>query len=130
MPILKVMFDRKLDQKVDLIAQDLIDSFTQVLADVLESKRATPQVLLMTRNWLSSDFPIYVELQFRDTPVRNEAKAFQVLEIVGNHLFRSLASEFGLEALRLMRKRWWRPILPMGRVHYEKAVKFFFDKRC
>lgn len=92
MPILKVMFDRKLDQKVDVIAQDLIDSFTQVLADVLESTRATPQVLLMPGNWLSSDFPIYVELQFRDTPVRNEAKALQVLEIVGNHLF----SEFGV----------------------------------
>ena len=92
MPILKVMFDHKLDQKVDLIAQDLIDSFTQVLADVLESKRATPQVLLMTGNWLSSDFPIYVELQFRDIPVRNEAKAAQVLDIVGSRLF----SEFGV----------------------------------
>ena len=92
MPILKVMFDHKLDQKVDLIAQDLIDSFTQVLADVLESKRATPQVLFMTGNWLSSDFPIYVELQFRDIPIRTEAKAAQVLDIVGSRLF----SEFGV----------------------------------
>lgn len=92
MPILKVMFDRRLDQKVDLIAQDLIDTFTQVLEDVLESKKATPQVVLMTGNWLSSDFPIYVDLQFRDTPVRTEAKAAQVLNMVGSRL----SSEFGV----------------------------------
>lgn len=92
MPILKVMFDRRLDQKVDLIAQDLIDTFTRVLVDVLESKKATPQVLLLTGNWLSSDFPIYVDLQFRDTPARTEAKAVRALDMIGNRL----SSEFGV----------------------------------
>ena len=86
MPILKVMTDRSLDALVDASATELIERASKILEDGLASERASPQIILQPGAILSDPFKVYVDLQFRATPMRNQERVTAVLSSLSDVL--------------------------------------------
>lgn len=79
MPIARISFDQSLSDELAARAAALIPTLSNILAVGLASDRANPQVILQPGAYISGPYLIYVDLQFRATPLRDKERVTQVL---------------------------------------------------
>jgi len=79
MPIAKISFDQSLSAELAARAGALLPILSNILAVGLASERANPQVILQPGAYISGPYLIYVDLQFRATPLRDKERVTRVL---------------------------------------------------